>query len=106
MARCASTLSTDGFSTSSPTVQATLCAVHNWSTPACGSTSSRWIGQRRFPYDDGQEDPDFHVIADDLRADLVPIDRPAWYGDGYWDTFYWDVTIGDYHSILFGRPEP
>jgi SUKH-4 immunity protein len=60
----------------------------------------------RFPYDDGQEDADFDVVADDLRADLAPIDPPAWYGDGYWDTFYWDVTIGDYHSILFGRPEP
>jgi hypothetical protein len=58
----------------------------------------------RFPYDDGSEDPDFDAIADDLRAHLAPIDPPAWDGDGYWDTFYWDVTIGDYHSILFKRP--
>ena len=20
---------------------------------------------------------------------------PAWYPDGYWDTFYWDVSNGD-----------
>jgi len=58
----------------------------------------------RFPYDDGSDDADFDAIADELRAHLAPIDPPAWDGDGHWDTFYWDVTIGDYHSILFTRP--
>ncbi|MBM0237671.1 SUKH-4 family immunity protein [Micromonospora sp. ATA32] len=58
----------------------------------------------RFPYDDGSEDADFDTIADDLRAHLAPIDPPAWDGDGYWDTFYWDLTTGDYHSSLFRRP--
>jgi hypothetical protein len=60
----------------------------------------------RFPYDDGAEDTDFDAIADDLRAHLAPIDPSAWEGDGFWDTFYWDVTIGDYRSIHFKRPEP
>nr|WP_279433208.1 SUKH-4 family immunity protein [Micromonospora sp. KC213] len=55
----------------------------------------------RFPYDDGCEEPDFSSIADDLRAHLARIDPAAWEVDRYWDTFYWDVMVGDYHSILF-----
>lgn len=58
----------------------------------------------RFPYDDGSEEADLDAIAGDLRAHLSPIDPPAWDSDGYWDSFYWDVTIGDYHSDLFKRP--
>ena len=58
----------------------------------------------RFPYDDGSDDVNLDAIADDLRAHLSSIDPPAWDGGGYWDTFYWDVTIGDYHTDLFARP--
>jgi hypothetical protein len=58
----------------------------------------------RFPFDDGLSDEDLELVADELRSHLEPIDREAWYPDGYWDKFYWHVTIGDYWSALFERP--
>ena len=57
----------------------------------------------RFPFHDAGPDADLDAAADSLRAQLEPIDPPAWYSDGYWDTFYWDVSIGDYSPALFER---
>lgn len=62
----------------------------------------------RFPFhpDAPETDPpDFEAAANRLRAELEPIDPPAWQGDRYWDTFYWDVAIGDYSPALFEPPD-
>ena len=61
-----------------------------------------------FPYHDEPDDIDalyaaFTQAADRVRRRLEPIDPPAWYLDGFWDTFYWDITIGDYSPSQFAR---
>ena len=59
----------------------------------------------RFPFDDGSgEDLDYDRAADSLRAHLRPIDPAAWEIDGHWDSFYWDITMGDWASYLFQQP--
>lgn len=59
-----------------------------------------------FPYHDADPDADTEAAADALRAQLEPVDPEAWYIDGYWDTFYWDVAIGDYSPDQFEPPPP
>lgn len=59
-----------------------------------------------FPYHDADPDADTDAAADALRAQLEPIDHAAWYVDGYWDTFYWDVAIGDYSPDQFESLSP
>jgi len=62
----------------------------------------------RFPFhaDAPETDPpDFDAAANRLRAELEPIDPAAWQGDLYWETFYWDVAIGDYSLELFEPQE-
>jgi hypothetical protein len=54
------------------------------------------IATELFPYHADDPDADFQAAADELRVKLEPIDPPAWAQDGLWDTFYWDVTMGDY----------
>jgi hypothetical protein len=57
-----------------------------------------------FPYHEDDPDTDFQAADDELRARLEPIDPQAWAQDVLWDTFYWDVTIGDYSPIEFQSP--
>jgi hypothetical protein len=54
-----------------------------------------------FPYHEEDPDGDFEAAANALRARLEPIDPQAWSQDGFWDTFYWDVAIGDYSPSQF-----
>jgi hypothetical protein len=58
----------------------------------------------RFPFHGDDPDIDLNAVAGSLRAQLRPIDPPAWYTDGYWETFYWDVAIGDYSPAWFESP--
>jgi len=59
----------------------------------------------RFPFHGDDPEIDLDAVADNLRAQLESIDPPAWYPDGYWDTFYWDVTLGDYGPAVFDAPD-
>jgi SUKH-4 immunity protein of toxin-antitoxin system len=58
----------------------------------------------RFPFHSDDPDIGLDAVADSLRAQLRSIDPPAWDTDGYWDTFYWDVAIGDYSPAGFEPP--
>ena len=59
----------------------------------------------RFPFHGDDPGIDLLTVAGRLRAQLEPIDPPAWYPDGYWDTFYWDVSNGDYGPADFEPPD-
>jgi SUKH-4 immunity protein len=57
-----------------------------------------------FPYYDEYDLDTATDAANRLREHLEPIDPPAWEIDSFWDTFYWDVTIGDYCTAEFAPP--
>jgi hypothetical protein len=53
----------------------------------------------RFPYDDGAEDADFGLGADEVRAHLAGLGGRRILGH-----LLLDITIGDFHSAMFARP--